>query len=207
MGLVLERKGTNMKNALISLLMLSFISLPFFACSNNEESARKMLQEILSLAQIGKFDEADKKIQDIIRKYPETKIAAELRQQVLARAREIERDKAVSAAKQRPPEHQPAIIPYTPPRDIKPYTPPPPERSPAPREQMALLSHKDVTKGMSKLEVLKILGKPTLMEVFPAGGGSHAYNETWTYTGSDGDWVIWFWCGSGKSAVMKIERR
>jgi hypothetical protein len=96
-----------------TFILMFIVSLTFLACSNKEESARKMLDETLSLEQIGKFDEADKKIQDIIRKYPETKIAVELRLQVLAKAREAERSKAPPAAEQKPPA--PDIIPYTPP--------------------------------------------------------------------------------------------
>jgi hypothetical protein len=84
---------TYLKKAFISILMVSFLSLHSFACSNQEESARQMLNKVLTLQQTGKYEEANKTIQNIIRNYPETKVAAELREIVLVSKEEIERSK------------------------------------------------------------------------------------------------------------------
>ena len=80
-----------MKKAFIPILMVSFISVLFFGCSKNEESARKMLDKVLALQQAGKYDEANQTIQNIIQKYPETEIAAELRDIVLPNKEETKR--------------------------------------------------------------------------------------------------------------------
>lgn len=82
---------TYLKKGFISILMVLFISLHFFGCSNKEESSRQMLNKVLTLQQAGKYDEAKKTIQDIIRNYPETEIAVELRDVVLVSKEEIER--------------------------------------------------------------------------------------------------------------------
>jgi hypothetical protein len=101
-----------MKKVFLSLLMLSLVSLLFFACSNREKSASEMLNKVLTLQQIGKHDEADKLLENIIQSYPETKIASELRKNVLASQVEYERSKLASLAERKAQE---PVILYTPP--------------------------------------------------------------------------------------------
>jgi hypothetical protein len=73
-----------------SLLALSLL-ISFIACSNKEESARKMYNKALTLQQVGKNEEANKIVQDIVRKYPETQTAVELNKKLLAIKEETER--------------------------------------------------------------------------------------------------------------------
>jgi hypothetical protein len=82
-----------MKKVFILLLM---VSLTFLACSDKEESASKLYHKALTLQQVGKDDEAYIIFQDIIRKYPETKIAVKLikkTKEALASKEETERVK------------------------------------------------------------------------------------------------------------------
>lgn len=70
-----------MKKAFVLPLLILFT---FLACSDKEAPARKMINEALTLQEAGKKDEANRIFQDIIRKYPETQIANELKYNDLA---------------------------------------------------------------------------------------------------------------------------
>ena len=83
-----NNKEAHMKKAFVLLLI---VSLTFLACSDNEEPARKMLDEALSLQQAGKDDKANIILQDIIRKYPKTQLAIELNKTALSGKEETKR--------------------------------------------------------------------------------------------------------------------
>ena len=66
-------------------LFLLIFTMVFMACSNKEESARKMYNKALTLQQNKQDDEAEKIFQEIIRKYPETQTAVEVNKIILER--------------------------------------------------------------------------------------------------------------------------
>jgi outer membrane protein assembly factor BamD (BamD/ComL family) len=67
----------------ILMLLLILVIALVVACSNKEESARKMHNKALTLQQNKQYDEADKIFQEIIRKYPETQTAVEVNKKIL----------------------------------------------------------------------------------------------------------------------------
>lgn len=67
----------------ILILLLTLVMALVVACSNKEESARKMYNKALTLQQNKQHDEADKIFQEIIRKYPETQTAVEVNKKIL----------------------------------------------------------------------------------------------------------------------------
>lgn len=67
----------------ILMFLLILVMALVVACSNKEESARKMYNKALTLQQNKQYDEADKIFQEIIRKYPETQTAVEVNKKIL----------------------------------------------------------------------------------------------------------------------------
>jgi general secretion pathway protein G len=66
---------------ILILSVLFLIVLP--ACSNKEESARKMYNEVLTLQQKNMEEEAHKLLTEIVAKYPDTQVAAEINKRFL----------------------------------------------------------------------------------------------------------------------------
>jgi predicted Zn-dependent protease len=92
-----------MKKAFVLWLI---VSLTFLACSKKEESASRLFDKALASAKIGKYDDADKIFQNIIRDYPETQIAANLKE--LAITEQDHRAKAVSFTEKKVSEPTPS---------------------------------------------------------------------------------------------------
>ncbi|MDP2156102.1 MAG: type II secretion system protein GspG [Nitrospirota bacterium] len=81
-----------MRKYLFMLLLVLAMAL-LVACSNKEESARKMYNNALTLQQNKQFDEANKIFNEIVRKYPETQTAIEVNKGLLVKRRTEEYSK------------------------------------------------------------------------------------------------------------------
>jgi tetratricopeptide (TPR) repeat protein len=74
------------RTALNRIILIVLVCIIFFACTSNEESARKLYNKALTLQQQGSGQEAIDIYRKIIAKYPETKIAVEVNKTLLARS-------------------------------------------------------------------------------------------------------------------------
>ncbi|OGW43619.1 MAG: hypothetical protein A2Y66_03880 [Nitrospirae bacterium RBG_13_41_22] len=74
-----------------TVLLLLVLTLTLVACSNKEESARKMYNKALSLQQNGQNEAADKLFQEIVQKFPETETAVEINKKLLERRKAQEK--------------------------------------------------------------------------------------------------------------------